>query len=1344
MAKSDKLFSRRFILWSTGILILLLGLGSAIFFFGKNTAGLILNEVIKRETNGFYQLDFESLELDLLESRIKVSMLSLSADSSADFAGIGLKNVYEIQLDELIIDLESIYALYFEKELIIKSVRVVDPNIDMVSLESAKKTKFSLEAGNMYQAISDYLRVLKIDYFRIQDGELQYDGNEFTLGSIDFLVKNLVMDSISRENQVFYSEEISLEIRNQLFHLPDSIHEITFDKFVLSTSDSILSFENLRIKPTATSGITFKGQNDINVYDIHVPKLSLKGIDYVAAYQDNHLIIEELILEEPTVFVDDESHTASTKKDIDNSLLTLIFKVFGSLDVRKLNIQNAHVDLKIDGDEKYQRFKVEKSNIVFHNIHLDTSNYRFDHRFKYFEDIELDIHNYTYLLPDSVHTAYFELLKVNSFDSEVLFENMVISHERAGNESKVLIDMDVPVFRLKNVDFQRAIADKVLNVGTFEIPSGFLEVKNSGSKMEKKKASVSALYKSLSPIFREISVDQLQLSDMELILPNGIGLEEINLSMRGVHLNAASKSFQKLFDDSKLEVSGLSFDQDSILIAGNKLLVDDQMTTLQLLKWQIEIDQNDLQVKGQFDTLQLTGVVLDSLIEGNYTQLTRAILINPDIEFNIKSKGSGGELNVGIEKELIISNGKLRGTIDSLEVSMNGLDADVFAGDSTAFRRVAIEQINIRSKELNHKVEIARWEYDTLGNEMAFDSVHITPIDRLDTGILQLEGFIPFLRLTAFEQAKFFDEKHLFASLVHIANPQLKLKIPKIRRDSSTKKNRAFTMAIQELRLDTGRIIVHLLGNTNLDSLSIAGINTSIFDIDFPSDNVFENGTFYSSSLNFFAEELTPYMSSGDTLNFRNIDYSSTEEDLLIDSIHFVTIDNSLKVDIPSLNVRNLDVQSFYEKGAFKVDSLIISNPSGTNRLVESDTGKKPFTTPLSIDYLSLDNISWVYKDSTNEDLHLNNGNLLVENFHSTDTLTAKNILNRMSNLSFDAGPFKVPLPDSYTLSVEKYRFDFPANDLNLKNVRLISDFSAEEYSERLEEQNDWFDVKVKDISFEQIDMGALLSTSEYAIENVVLQGVDALIYRDKGVTFPEDQVRHLPQRTIRNISTKFQIDTLSLNGSVRYREKPENYSTYGEISFDDMQAQLVNVGNRSIVKSELMLLEARGKLMGAGGFEVKGAFNMKAKDEPFSLNGRVKEFPLDSMNRMLGPVANVNIKSGYAKDLYFNFSANDTLSRGDMRFRYNDLKIQILNVKTHDTQGFGQGIKTFFANTFVVKNKNPSYLLFLRKGTIFEKRDTSRAIFNYWGKSLLSGAVSSIGVHKSDKAEKKFERKID
>ncbi|MEQ9007638.1 MAG: hypothetical protein RLP12_07125, partial [Ekhidna sp.] len=485
---------------------------------------------------------------------------------------------------------------------------------------------------------------------------------------------------------------------------------------------------------------------------------------------------------------------------------------------------------------------------------------------------------------------------------------------------------------------------------------------------------------------------------------------------------------------------------------------------------------------------------------------------------------------------------------------------------------------------------------------------------------------------------------------------------------------------------------------------------------------------------------------SGDILNIQNTKYQSVSSNIQLQSIHFVSADKRMFFDVPTIDIIGLDIQSLYQDGQFRLDSLIIERPIGINLPGEAAGQKQPFVTPIVANHIAVNNISWSYRDKKNEqDLNLNNGFLRVEKFESLDTLTLSTLTEKIGNLSFEAGPFEMSLSDDYRLLVDNYSFSYPNTALRLDDIQLIPSYTPMEYSNVIEKQNDWFNVKIDDVTVEGIDLSELITKQKYMANKMFINGVDALIYRDKGVPFPEDQVRNLPQQTIRNISHAFLIDTINVKGTIRYQEKPDDYFTHGEISFDELDASLINVGNANIAENEHMILSASGKLMEVGNFEVKGVFNMNAADEEFSLSGSIKEFPLDSMNQMLGPVANVNIKSGYATELYFNFKANDTLARGNMRFRYDDLKVQILNTKTHDTHGLGQGIKTFFANTFVVKSKNPSYLVFLRRGTIFQERDTSRAIFNYWGKALLSGAVSSVGVHKSDKAEKKFERnKVD
>jgi len=236
--KKTKQKIRRNVIFLTISIILMIGATVAMLKLGQYYSSDILYQLIKRETNGYYELGFEDLQINFWKKRIKISKINLRPDSTKNFDELGLPNVYQLDLNELWLDLESISSIYFDKELIISNVRIVDPQINLIKNRSTKSQNFSLQVGNIYNAISDYLKVLRIEYFHIENGEVAHSPSDFSLSGIEFFISNLLMDSTRQKNRIFYSEEIELEVTNQTFKLPDSIHTITFDKFFLSTRDS--------------------------------------------------------------------------------------------------------------------------------------------------------------------------------------------------------------------------------------------------------------------------------------------------------------------------------------------------------------------------------------------------------------------------------------------------------------------------------------------------------------------------------------------------------------------------------------------------------------------------------------------------------------------------------------------------------------------------------------------------------------------------------------------------------------------------------------------------------------------------------------------------------------------------------------------------------------------------------------------------------------------------------------------------------------------------------------------------------------------------------------------------
>jgi len=398
-------------------------------------------------------------------------------------------------------------------------------------------------------------------------------------------------------------------------------------------------------------------------------------------------------------------------------------------------------------------------------------------------------------------------------------------------------------------------------------------------------------------------------------------------------------------------------------------------------------------------------------------------------------------------------------------------------------------------------------------------------------------------------------------------------------------------------------------------------------------------------------------------------------------------------------------------------------------------TNTKPF--PILLDALHLDDIGIQYLDTLKGTSYaLDQVNLHFKGIDHDGSFQLDQVLQNTERVDLNGAGLEIPLNEYYSIQTGPYAYASEGESFSITDVHLIPQYSKIEYSDKLETQTDWFDAEVTEVSLKGLDLVEILQDSMVQLEQVHLNGTDLFIYRDKHLPFPDDQIGALPPEQILSIPYPIAIDTIFFKGHVAYEEQPDDFEETGLITFDNIDAQILNFTNTNIEPSTMMHLLASGQIVEQGRFNVEARFELDRPDQRFSFRGTVNDLPMDSLNQMLGPVARVNIKSGMAEEIDFQFMANDTLATGEMVFLYKDLKLQVLNAKKHETN-LGSGLMSFFANTFVIRSRNPRFL-FPRKGKIYFKRDTSKAVFNYWGKSILSGAVSSVGIHKSDRQQKK------
>ena len=1312
------------VILTTSVLFTILNLGHVF-------AEEILDELVKRQSNDFYSLVFADLDVDLLERKITVRKLFLQPDSSKISKETGLKTIYEIELAELVINIKSLYKFYVQRQLEIESMRIVDPEIRMQRIGERKTTSFSFETGNLYKAISDYLTVLKVDYFRMEDGDLEYNTGQFSVGNIDFMVQNLLLDSAVR-NDVFYSETIFLEIQNQKYFLPDSIHEIEFERFVLSTEDSILRFDNLSIHPTKESGIQFEGENSVNVYDIHIPSLALKGIDYQSAYRRDHLIIDKLTFEKPTIFIDDETSRKHKKASDDNSILSLLFSVFHKIDIGEFSINDSELDLKINQDQTYQRIKSGETSVKFTNISLDTTNYRFDQRTKYFDNVEININNYDYILPDNIHEIKFDSLKINSKDSIFSIKNLAISNINPGRDS-MSISLIVPSIHLDGFVYNDMI-DKKLKVQNLTIDEMVFGLQSKQKEINKPKSKfgISELYEKTAPIFKEIEVNHLQVGPSQFNLQKDISIGRATIELDSLRLSESTKSLKDLFTRSRITLRDIQLNRDSIQLNGDQIVLSHDLTEIDLINWNVLLQTQKIDLVGEVASLKVTELNPDSLVHGNFMTFRKAIIQSPKVNIQrLQSSDSSKSFGLGLEKEVLISNGKFDVTLETLTASIEDITADFYLGDSIAIHSINAQKLFASSPELNHELKINQWVYDTLKDEMTFDSLLISPLNAQDSSQSLINASIPAIKIDGFIQNQFFNHKEFIAERLAFENPDITVHL--IKKEQSQKSDSDLALKIQNIDLNSGQFAFSGI-SPGVNQVIISDFNTEVFGLNFPESK----SLFYSDSIQIDISSIVPDLASDDLLSTGHLNFNTKNKTLNLDSILFLKADGSLEFILPELQLVDLDVKELMENGALKASNFTVNSPefSIINTSKNKNAKKKETELPISITNVDLNDISIFYQDTTkNKEYSVTELNLSLTELDNSGYLDFLSILQNTADFSVAGNSLNMPVNEFYSIETNDYSYHSKNNELSISDVHFKNHYSKTRYTDFLENQKDWFNVTVDEILLQGLDIEEVLTDSILDIESILVDGTELNIYRDKRVPFPEDQIGKLPGEQIMGIPFPINVDTVFFKGTVRYEEHPFDFEETGMISFDDLDAQIINLSNIDIQPNSMMRLIATGQIVEQGNLQVDARFELGRPDQRFTFRGTIEDLPLDSLNQVLGPVARINIKSGYADEIDFQFVADDSVAVGDMLFLYKDLKLQILNAKKHETN-LGSGLMSFFANTFVVRSRNPRFI-FPRKGTIYFHRDTTRAVFGYWARSILSGTVSSVGIHKSDRQEK-------
>jgi len=1279
--------------WIFISLLILTASGFVLHFYGKSIVKNLVQRYVQQETAGGYRLTYDGLSFNLLDRSLTLEEVALTPDST-DSTRVN-KTQYHIKVRQMKVNLKDIIELYTKKKFHIEGIEVDNPEITLSRAD--QKEKIALDVADFYLLISDYIEVLQIDYLRLSSGTFIYANTGEEFRNIDFSLKSFKLDSIRDSTNIFFSDEIELKLEKQSFILPDSLHKLSFSELRLSTKDSLLSLKKVRVRPLAESDTDSTAS-----YTINIPSLELVGIDYRKAYHNGFLVLDSLKLYKPKIdLTPREQKSSSNVKQI----LSGLFKSYA-----------IKTFLLVDADISYHRLSYDMKTLInanFAGVTLDSGAVE---PADWFETAEVSVENYHY--SDSIWQITLDSVSASSQKQHVALFNMKARQCFPDDTASFSLEvLTVDKVRLEKLTENKGLAATQIKLLRPEV-AGL-----NGKSQKKKKLSPQELQKAIAPFVSYIATDSLIIIDGSFKL-NQINIRDFNFNAQSFRLDTAVQNWSGIARQEKASMT-FSTRYDSVEIEG-VLAYREKNQQLQLLSPVVRHMKNDsLQAKAK--DITFFGLTLDDLISSDIPALDSVYITAPSIKWELQTaKNDTTRLPIDLGKIRVIN-----GTID-LRVNGKRIASDstnitaTYTGDSLTLQTLFLEKL-----KANDRVAVDKVSFDQASCDLQLQNVAFTEKNMSATS--------PAVTATNWQPADLIYKNKLMADEVIVSTPTVDGHFEK-RQGSSPKFKWPIALDVSEVAINHGKIRIFNVKDGDTTSIQ-SSINLKLTAVNDEFDLYSNNYLLYSENVEIQLYEAL-VKNAKHLIRLDSFAFDHQKESLSLYNLKFINEAKTGQVEIDQTTLQSLDLPQLIDNNRLVATSLALEGTQFNWK--ETDSAKKvalPFAKVSLGEIRSEELNAQLNFIDVPDPLNLKITELFIQKVDADSTSSLANLLQTVDQFSFEGQDFSHSLEKGhYLLNVEQYGYSHKDRHAYFDNVKLDPQLDRLAYSSTLEFQKDWFDVFVSSITMEGLQAEAALTDKHYKLEKLVLDGVEADIFRDKHVLFDSTQRRQLPQGQLKSLGMVFNIDSLLLKGNITYSERPGTTNRIAGIDFTNLDGAIINMASRDSLYELPMYLHAKGKILGSGNFAANVTFDMTKPKHPFRFSGKVGPMDLKTMNELLFPIANIKVKSGESQEASFIFDGDDDVASGTIDFRYKKLKISILNSKTHDRQGFTQNLKTFFANSFVIHKSNPRLFNF-REGVIFYKRDKKRAVFNFWSKAILSGAVSSVGINRSQRSFLKYKR---
>jgi hypothetical protein len=368
-------------------------------------------------------------------------------------------------------------------------------------------------------------------------------------------------------------------------------------------------------------------------------------------------------------------------------------------------------------------------------------------------------------------------------------------------------------------------------------------------------------------------------------------------------------------------------------------------------------------------------------------------------------------------------------------------------------------------------------------------------------------------------------------------------------------------------------------------------------------------------------------------------------------------------------------------------------------------------------------------KNTKFNDIAINLTNIVIDSttqFDKKRFLFAKDAELTLKN-------YVVPTSNNlYTFKVGIISIKATQQLLVARNISLNPHYNKQEFQNHIQTQKERFDISIPSVEFQNTDWWNLINNETLIATSAQINKADVRVYLDRRKPSGGTDMKSFPHQLIMKLPLKIAVKKVTVNDlDLVYEEFSKLSNQAGKLYVDNLQGTISNFTNMSTVikRNGTMRVSATGLFMHTAPATIAIRFDLaNHKTGAFSATLKSKGFNGPIVNSIAEPLGAFKIKRGELKELTASINGDNYKASGEVLMLYNDLHVTPLK---QDPQNPGElkkkSVTSFIANTFVLKDENPSKDGQVRKEKV-EFNRKSGTFFNMIWKTTFIGILKTIG----------------